>query len=90
VGGRGERRPRIEHGQANTFPATDRVARWKDRADTVLLAVKVKPHDLDPASIAALVRRAIDDIHESGDERRHVLLLDLLCAAWGSPYARSQ
>jgi hypothetical protein len=45
---------------------------------------------LDPASIAALVRRAIDDIHESGDERRHVLLLDLLCAAWGSPYARSQ
>jgi hypothetical protein len=90
VGGHGERRPRIEHGQANTFPATDRVARWKDRADTVLLAVKVKPHDLDPASIAALVRRAIDDIHESGDERRHVLLLDLLCAAWGSPYARSQ
>jgi hypothetical protein len=45
---------------------------------------------LDPASIAALVRRAIDDIHESSDERRHVLLLDLLCAAWGSPYARSQ
>jgi hypothetical protein len=56
-----------------------------------VLPMKVKPHGLDPASVAALVVRAIDDIDKSSDERRRVLLGDLLCAAWGTPHhARSQ
>jgi hypothetical protein len=45
---------------------------------------------LDPASAAALVVRAIDDIDASDDELRDALLSDLLCAAWGSVLAQKQ
>jgi hypothetical protein len=37
-----------------------------------------------------LVVRAIDDIDQRSEEQRDALLLDLLCAAWGSPRARNQ
>jgi hypothetical protein len=45
---------------------------------------------LDPVSAAALVIRAVDDIDLSDDEDRCELLNDLLCAAWGSSWARKQ
>jgi hypothetical protein len=45
---------------------------------------------LDPVSAAALVMRVIDDIDTSDDELRDDLLADLLCAAWGCVWARSQ
>jgi len=44
----------------------------------------------DPVSAAALVIRVIDDIDKSDDEERDHLLSDLLCAAWGCIWARSQ
>ena len=50
----------------------------------------MKPNGLDPTSAAALVVRAIDAIDKSSDEQRDALLMDLLCAAWGSPQAQDQ
>ncbi|HXW58036.1 MAG TPA: hypothetical protein VEJ23_01025 [Solirubrobacteraceae bacterium] len=45
---------------------------------------------LDPAAAAALVIRAVEDIDSSTEEKRDLLLCDLLCAAWGSIYAQNQ
>jgi hypothetical protein len=45
---------------------------------------------LDRISAAQLVARVISDIDASDDERRDVLLSDLLCAAWGSALAQQQ
>jgi len=45
---------------------------------------------LDTESAVALVTRAISDIESSDDNRRFVLLDDLLCAAWPSRWAQSQ
>ncbi len=45
---------------------------------------------LDEPAAALLVARAIHDIDLSTDARRDVLLYDLLCAAWGSPWAQNQ
>ncbi len=50
----------------------------------------MEPNGLDPASVAALVVRTIDDIEQSTDEQRDALLFDLLCAAWGSEPAQNQ
>jgi hypothetical protein len=44
----------------------------------------------DPVQTAALVLRALDDINESSDEDRDVLLEALMCAAWGSAWAQNQ
>jgi hypothetical protein len=44
----------------------------------------------DPASAAAVVVRALEDIDGSDEEHRNALLMDLLCAAWGSVWARRQ
>jgi hypothetical protein len=44
----------------------------------------------DPASAAELVVRVVEDIDESDDEHRDVLLSDLLCAAWGTVLAQQQ
>jgi hypothetical protein len=45
---------------------------------------------LDAVSPIALVTRVIYDIDTSSEERRDVLLSDLLCAAWGSLWAQNQ
>jgi hypothetical protein len=45
---------------------------------------------LDRVSAAELVARVVDDIDASDDERRDVLLADLLCAAWGTVLAQTQ
>ena len=44
----------------------------------------------DPASVAGLVVRAIDDIDASDDEHRDALLADLICAVWGNVSAQKQ
>lgn len=45
---------------------------------------------LDAMSATALVARAIRDIDASSEERRDVLLFDLLSAAWPEPVAQNQ
>jgi hypothetical protein len=45
---------------------------------------------LDSVSAMALVVRAIEDIDSSSEERRDVLLFDLLSAAWPDPTAQNQ
>jgi hypothetical protein len=45
---------------------------------------------LDPVYAAQLVTRVILEIDASDDQRRDVLLSDLLCAAWPSVLAQSQ
>jgi hypothetical protein len=45
---------------------------------------------LDSLEIFALVLRAVRDIDTSSDERRDVLLFDLLCSAWPEPVAQNQ
>jgi len=45
---------------------------------------------LDPVSAAALVVRTIDAIESSDMEEREALLDDLLAAAWGTAWARTQ
>ena len=45
---------------------------------------------LDSKAAAALVVRVIDDIDRTSEERRDLLLADLLCAAWGSIRAQHQ
>jgi len=50
----------------------------------------MEPNGLDPASAAELVVRTIDDIDRSSDGERAALLLDLLCAAWGSQAGQNQ
>jgi hypothetical protein len=47
-------------------------------------------HPLDAASAAELVVRVVDAIDASDDRDRDVLLMDLLCAAWGSSVAQRQ
>lgn len=44
----------------------------------------------DPAAVAELVLRAIEDIDASDDEQRDALLAALLCAGWGSVLAQWQ
>ena len=51
---------------------------------------KMEPNELDRAATVALVLRAIEDIDRCSDEDRDALLLDLLCAGWGSPSAQNQ
>jgi hypothetical protein len=50
----------------------------------------MEPNRLDRATANALVVRTIHAIDQSTDEQRDALLLDLLCAAWGSPPAQNQ
>ena len=45
---------------------------------------------LDPIYAAQLVTRVILEIDASDEQRRDVLLSDLLCAAWPSVLAQSQ
>ncbi len=45
---------------------------------------------LDSVAAAALVVRAVEDIDGGSEEKRDMLLSDLLCAAWGSIYAQNQ
>jgi hypothetical protein len=45
---------------------------------------------VDRVAAAALVVRVIDEIDTSNDEGRDVLLVDLMCAAWGSALAQQQ
>jgi hypothetical protein len=45
---------------------------------------------LDRASAAELVVRVVATIDASDEEYRHVLLSDLLSAAWGSVLAQNQ
>jgi hypothetical protein len=45
---------------------------------------------LDLLSPVALVARAIQDIEESNDDCRDVLLFDLLRAAWPDPLSQNQ
>jgi hypothetical protein len=70
--------------------APDRRARRKDPGCHGVWSLEMEPHGLDPASDAALVLRAIEDIDRGSDEDRDALLLDLLYAGWGSPAAQNQ
>ncbi len=45
---------------------------------------------LDSVSAAALVARALLDIHERSDEQRDQLLSRLLCIAWPTCWAQDQ
>jgi hypothetical protein len=45
---------------------------------------------LDAVSAAALLARVIREIDQSSEERRDVLLSNLLCAAWPSHLAQNQ
>jgi hypothetical protein len=45
---------------------------------------------LDPATVASVVIRTIDEIDESTEEQRDELLCALLCAAWGDLHAQNQ
>jgi hypothetical protein len=45
---------------------------------------------LEAIATSELVPRAIREIDESGEERRDVLLFDLLSAAWPEPVAQNQ
>jgi hypothetical protein len=47
-------------------------------------------HGSERAAAAMLVLRVIDDIDRATDDKRNVLLIELLCAAWGDPLARNQ
>ena len=49
----------------------------------------MEPNSLDPADNNALVVRTIHDIEQSIDEQRDALLLELLCAGWGTLSALS-
>ncbi len=48
------------------------------------------PWPLDSVSATALVMRVVDDIDQSNEEQRDLLLCELLCAAWGSLWAQNQ
>jgi hypothetical protein len=50
----------------------------------------MEPNGPDPISLVALVIRAIDDIEQTSNQDRDVLLDDLLHAAWGSVAAQNQ
>ena len=52
----------------------------------------MEPNDspLDEVRAAALVVRTIDEIDGCGVDEREELLADLVCAAWGSVWARNQ
>lgn len=45
---------------------------------------------LDAHSAVALISRITRDVDETSDERRDLLLEDLLCAAWPSSTAQDQ
>jgi len=45
---------------------------------------------LEPASAAALVVRAVDDIDRSRKGERDALLLELVRISWGSVWGRNQ
>jgi len=45
---------------------------------------------LDTRSALALIARIRSDIDHAGDERRDLLLADLLCAAWPTSTAQDQ
>jgi len=47
-------------------------------------------HPFDAASAAELVVRVVVAVDASNDRDRDVLLLDLLCAAWGSSVGQRQ
>jgi hypothetical protein len=47
-------------------------------------------HGSDRLSTAMLVLRAIDDIDHASEEKRNVLLMELVWTAWGDPAARNQ
>lgn len=47
-------------------------------------------HPFDAAAAAELVVRVVVAIDASDDRERDVLLMDLLCAAWGSSLAQRQ
>jgi hypothetical protein len=74
--------------QACRWPARG-AAGGKDPGGAVF-AYDMEPNGLNRASAGALVLRAIHDIDESSAEQRDVLLMDLLCAAWGSLSAQNQ
>jgi hypothetical protein len=48
------------------------------------------PNGSEPTSSEALLLRILDDIDESSEEQRDALLVELLCAAWGTPPAQNQ
>ena len=45
---------------------------------------------LEPASAAALVVRAVEDIDHSGEDEREALLFELVRTSWGTIWARNQ
>jgi hypothetical protein len=47
-------------------------------------------HGSERVAAAMLVLRVIDDIDRASDDRRNVLLIELVWTAWGDPVARSQ
>ena len=56
---------------------------------TVIFYAHYDGQPLDPASVAAVVVRAIDEI-DTSEERRNALPSDLMAVAWGSVVAQSQ
>jgi hypothetical protein len=52
----------------------------------------MEPRDwpLDPATAAAVVVSAIEELDASNEDQRDALLYDLVSAAWGSLWAQDQ